>query len=102
MTQCQNLKAGNLINHRNSGFVCISVTLVPHRVGEFGQVWQQFSLQAHWRQTEVPEQGLCSLAVLPVLRGTTRERELLHLKSTATGHMLELDELNNNTVQLFR
>lgn len=56
---------------KTTGFASMSVTLVPHRVGEFGQVWQQFSLQAHWCQTEVSEQGLGSLPVLPVLRGTT-------------------------------
>lgn len=71
----------------------MSVTLVPHRVGEFGQVRQQLCLQAHWCQAEVTEQGLCSLAVLPVLRGKARERRYIqnvHLQDT-----LEVDVLNN-------
>lgn len=47
------------------------ITLVAHRVGEFGQVWQQFSLQADGCQTEAGEQAVSSQAVVTVLRGTT-------------------------------
>lgn len=47
------------------------VTLVPHRIGEFGQVGQQFSLQAYWCQTEASEQRLGSQTVLAVLTKTT-------------------------------
>lgn len=47
--------------------VCAFATLVPHRVREFGQVGQQFSLQADGCQAEAPEQGLGSQAVLLVL-----------------------------------
>lgn len=46
---------------------CAFATLVPHRVREFGQVGQQFSLQADGCQAEAPEQGLGSQAVLLVL-----------------------------------
>lgn len=53
------------------GNVSVCVTLVPHGVGELGQVWQQFSLEADWCQTEAPEQALSSQAVLPVLTETT-------------------------------
>lgn len=49
------------------------VTLVPHWVGEFSQVRQQFSLQANWCQTEVTEQGLGSQAVLLVLQRIASE-----------------------------
>lgn len=51
----------------------MGLTLVPHRVGEFGQVWKQLSLQAEWSQAKAPEQGLGSHTVLPVLPGTTAE-----------------------------
>lgn len=58
----------------------VCATLVPHGVSEFGQVGQQFRLQADGCQTEAPEQGLGSLAVLLVLR----EQRQYH--NSRTGH----------------
>lgn len=42
-------------------------TLAPGRAAEFGEEWQQFSLQTYRRQTEAPEQRLSSQTVLLVL-----------------------------------
>lgn len=87
--------------------VCVHacVTLVPHRVSEFGQVGQQFSLQADWCQAEAPEQGLGSQAVLLVLTEQywshySRFYDLLLLLLQAT-HETYKKKLNNNTVHFF-
>lgn len=53
------------------------VTLVSHRVSEFGKIWQQFSLQVDRSQTEASEQGLSSQGVLTVLTGTTGRTTML-------------------------
>lgn len=42
-------------------------TLVPGRAADFGEVWQQVSLQTYGRQTEAPEQRLSSQTVFLVL-----------------------------------
>lgn len=61
----------------------MGLTLVPHRVGEFGQVWKQLSLQADRSQAKAPEQGLGSHTVLPVLPGTTAELTHYHWSLSA-------------------
>ena len=83
--------------------VCVCVTLVPHGVGEFGKVWQQFSLEADLCQTEAPEQALSSQAVLPVLTGTTSvslnnlAQCLLHFRSSSTSYTYQ-KKLNNRPI----
>lgn len=59
---------------------CVCVTLVPHGVGEFGEVRQQLRLQADGRQTEAPEQRLGRQAVLTVLTG--RKGRVIAVSST--------------------
>lgn len=45
----------------------VLVTLIPHWVGELGQVWQQLCLKAERCQAVAGEKALGGLAVLPVL-----------------------------------
>lgn len=73
------------------------VTVVPHRVGQFCQVWQQFSLQTDRHHAEAPEQGLGSQAVLLVL---TEQHHVITVTNHHP-HLLLQKKLNNNAVQLF-
>lgn len=79
--------------------VPVGLTLVPHRVGEFGQVWKQLSLQAERSQAKAPEQGLGSHTVLPVLPGTTAELAHHHWSLCAVWN--DLHPLKN-TLLLYR
>lgn len=71
--------------------MCVG-TLVSHRIGEFGQVWQQLSLQADWCQAEIPEEGLSRQTVLPVLKRSISSQSALlllnlNVKATKTEQM---------------